>query len=241
MDDITKTGIQYVADDIKEQLIGDAQFLMNAAVSFIKKLENIANSYEHLQNQMRLGGKENSLSRIRQVMQQSQNGLKEAIIAQYTFEQQVNNFLGRQIHLAWVDIKTGEIFLARETSAKQIYTLAKPGKGLSGNIKIKNVNKFKEKISSLPSFVQKQYEDLVNKRIMSHQGLFRAVISRLEDNSDKNNHPWYDKHKDTVYWQHPPQGIMNEGKWSWSIPTKKVLFLRVILDLFLIVWKIQKK
>ena len=220
MNDIIETGIQYVANDIKKQLIGNARYLMESAISFIKKLENIVQNYEHLVGIMRLEGNSSSLSRIRQAMKQSQDRLREAIEAQYVFEEQINNFLGRQIHLAWVDVETGEIYLVEETSARQIYALVSPGKtGTSGNIKIKNMNNFKEKMSSLPSFIQQQYKDLVNKRIMNHQGLIKTVISRLKDNFRKDN-PWYKKHPETVYWQHPPQGVSNEGKWSWSIPTK---------------------
>lgn len=222
-DEITKAGIQFVADDTKKQLIGDAQYLMKSAIDFIQKLENIVYDYEHLNNIMRLGDSGESLSRIRQMMKNSHKGLKKAIDAQYTFEEKINNFLGRQIHFAWVDVETGEVFLAQEVSAKKIYTLAKPGKGFVGNIKIKkeeDKNKFKQKLSSLPSFIQNEYKDLVNKRILSHQGLIKTIFSRIKDNSDIKNHPWYDKHPKTVYWQHPPKGVENEGKWSWSISTQ---------------------
>jgi len=55
-------------------------------------------------------------------------------------------------------------------------------------------------LSSLPSFTQGKYKDLVNKRISSHQGLIKTVLSRMKENSNKNNHPWYDEHQKTVYW-----------------------------------------
>lgn len=230
MDDITKEGLKFVPDDIKKAFIGDSETLMKNAISFIQKLESIVNDCEHLGKIMNAGGGQDNLSRLRQSMKQSQDALTAAITAQYDFEEAVNNFLGRQIHFAWIDVDTAEVFLVEEVSAKQIYKLASLNKnkketsGFTGRIDIKNntdLNNFKNKLKSLPSFMEEGYKNSVNERVAEHQQLIKTILSRLDDNLNKRNLPWYKEHNSTVYWQHPPQGMENIGKWSWSIATKK--------------------
>lgn len=221
-DEITKTGIQFVADDIKKQFIGDAQMLMDSAIKFIKKLENIINDYNHLQNRIRLY-KDRGLAALKEEMHQSNEKLRSIITAQYLFESQLNAFLGRKINFVWVDVETGETFFVDEAQALQIYKMAQKGKVRPrGNIKINDPETFKNIIQELPSGVEKAYEDTLNKRIQSHQALFKIIMQRFNDNTKPNN-PWVKEHEKTVYWQRPPEGADNfhHPKWAWSIKTAK--------------------
>jgi len=91
-----------------------------------------------------------------------------------------------------------------------------------GNIKINDPETFKNTIQELPSGVEKAYEDTLNKRIQSHQALFKIIMQRFNDNTKPNN-PWVKEHEKTVYWQRPPEGVDNfhHPKWAWSIKTAK--------------------
>ena len=234
MSEITEIGMRFVTEDTKEELIEDASFLMNSAITFIQELERIVNEYQHIIGVMHLGT--DSLSRLRCAMEFSQNKLQDIINAQYTFEEQVNNFLGRQIHFAWIDVKTGEVLFAKETSAKAVYELLSEPRsgGKSGKIKIRNAGQlatFKSWISSLPSFMAQEYENEINKRISDHQDLFKEVMTRYDANNDSNNHPWYDLHEKTVYWRRPPDGAANDRTWAWSEKKKKGIISQGYLDL----------
>ncbi len=224
MDEITKTGIQFITKDIKEQFIGDAQFLMESAIKFIQKLENMINEYNHLQKNIRLY-RDKSLAALKEEMHRSNTRLKQIIEAQYIFEAQVNAFLGRKINFVWVDVNTGEAFFVDEAEASQIYQMAKKGSQPRsyGNIKIKNQENFKNRIQKLPSGIEETYKNELNKRIQGHQALFQVIMQRFDDNTKKEDNPWYEEHKKTVYWKHPPEGPDNfhHPKWSWSITTAK--------------------
>ena len=221
-DEIANAAVRFVADDLKQKLIGDAEVLMQSALNFIKKLEQIVKQYEHTQNLIRAEGGGESLSRLKLTMQKSKDSLTKIIDAQYTFQESVNTFLGRQIHFAWVDIDTGQAYLIKETSAKEIYKLAKSSSGTSGRISLKNQNTFNEfqtKIKTLPSFVQDEYKELLQERIDGHTNLIKTVFERVNQNSDPKN-PWYEEHAKTVYWRHPPFGVTNNNKYSWSAVTR---------------------
>ena len=234
MSEITEIGMRFVTEDTQEALIEDASFLMNSAITFIQKLEGIVHEYQHIIGVMHLGT--DSLSRLRCAMEFSQNKLQDIINAQYTFEEQVNNFLGRQIHFAWVDVRTGEVLFAKETSVKIVYELLSETQsgGKYGKIKIHNAGQlaaFKSWISSLPSFMTQEYENEINKRISNHQDLFKEVMTRHDANNNSRNHPWYDLYRKTVYWRRPPDGAVNDGTWAWSEKNKKGIISQGYLDL----------
>lgn len=45
MSEITEIGMRFVTEDTKEELIEDASFLMNSAITFIQELERIVDEY----------------------------------------------------------------------------------------------------------------------------------------------------------------------------------------------------
>ena len=216
MNDIERIGIQFVPDDIKKEF-GNSAYLMNAALNFIKNIENIINQYEHLNKQISFFSR--PLGELGETLQHNKRLLQQAISKQYLFEQQLNHFLGRSIHFAWADNK-GNILFADQVTAREIYSKA----GVSTDKSKKYVGKLnpstvKSKATELPTFVQKEYQKQIDKRIRSHQGLYKTILSRWKENNQKEDkNPWTIEHKQTVYWQHPPEGIgdFHHHKYAWS-------------------------
>lgn len=216
MDEITKIGIQYVAKDIKDQELKNASRLVDAAVTFIRDVEIIINKYEILGKQISLFGQ--PLKNLGKAMQRNNEDLQAIISRQYTFEQQLNKFLGRSINFAWVDSK-GNILYADEETARKIYESATlstdQDKTYVGKISSSQV---KKKAQETPNFVLKLYADAVQERTQKHQRLFQEMIRRLNENKNKEN-VWAKEHYSTVYWiGHSPFGDSNfhHPKYQWS-------------------------
>lgn len=218
IDDITKVGIQHAPEDIKQNLKGNALYLRDAALNFIIEIENIINKYEELDKKISLFSQ--PLSNLGKAMQRNKQDLQSIISKQYTFEQQLNNFLGRSINFAWVDSE-GNILYADQTTAKEIYTSA----NLSTDSKKRYVGKVsstqvKQKATQMPSFVQDHYANAVQFRTLKHQALFQLILERLNKNKDKTN-PWSKKYYSRVYWEgHNPIGVKGNNfhhpKYQWS-------------------------
>lgn len=219
MDDITRTGIQFVPNDVKEEF-GNSAFLMNAALNFINGVEKIVNQYEH-QGKIQSLFSSKSLSQVANIMHESLSNLQNLITKQYLFEEQVNAFLGRKIHFAWAD-NEGKILFADEVTAQKFYATATKSK----NSYVGTVSFSKElqkDATKLPSFLKGQLQQQIDLRLQSHQDLYREILLRWDDNQKENNrwsekNPYYPEHKNQVYWRTPPKGIENSDnlRWSWS-------------------------
>lgn len=216
MDEITKTGMQFVPKDLKEKS-KEAAELMEAALTFINNINEILQKYNR---NFSLFSTKN-LSQVAIAMHEDQNKLRELISAQYEFEAKVNKFLGRSINFAWAD-NEGNIFFADETSAKKIYEEATINtKKFMGKVNISE-SKIKADMKNLPIFMEKQLQGGINDRIQAHQGLYKEILSRWKENHNENNF-WHKQHENTVYWRKPPKGIdnFNHEIWAWSDETNQ--------------------
>lgn len=217
MDDIIRTGIQNVPSDIKKEFIGNAEYLMTGALNFIRDIENIVNQYEHLNKEISFFAR--PLSELGEALQSNKRLLQQAISKQYLFEEQLNNFLGRSINFAWADNR-GRILFADEITAREIYTEA----GVSTDKSKKYVGKVssgavRSKATTLPNFVEENFQKIVQKRIEQHQELYKIILNRWKENNQKEEqNPWVHEHKQTIYWQHPPEGVgdFHHHKYAWS-------------------------
>lgn len=216
MDEITKTGMQFVPEDLKKEF-KEAAELMEAALTFIDNINKILQKYNHNFSLFSI----KNLSQVATAMHEDQNRLRELISAQYDFEAKVNSFLGRSINFAWAD-NEGNIFFADETSAKKIYEDATINtKNFMGKVNISE-SKIKANMKNLPIFMEKQLQQGINARMQAHQMLYKEILLRWKQNQNENN-PWYKQHKNTVYWQKPPNGIdnFNHKIWAWSDKTNQ--------------------
>lgn len=220
MDDITRAAIQFVSKDIKEEF-GSAADLMNGALNFIYNIETIVNQYQHLNKEISFFAK--PLSNLGQALLNNKQLLRQAISQQYLFEQNLNRFLGRKINFAWIDTETGDVLFADEATAREIYKQAdtqssKRESATTGKISA-SVVRNSEQVSQLPNFVEEEFKNLVEKRLKNHQALLKEALNRWKENhkDEKQNH-WAKDHQDTVYWEHPPEGVGNfhHQKYAWS-------------------------
>ena len=230
-DMIAKVGARFVDRDIKAELINNAEILYKQAIKFISALEQIIAEYEHTAALMTSSGSRESLVNLKLAIHTDENRLQQAIKAQYYFEEKVNEFLGRQIHLAWVDIKTGKIYLIDEIAARTLYSGAhETGINLRGGYVMSNqteVEEFKNKLTQLDTFVNNKYKSKVNERINKHKQLMRVAIKRHSRNRQSSNR-WYSTHKDTVFWQ---KALSGADKWGWSEETKPGFISQAYVDL----------
>lgn len=225
MDEITKTAIQFVPNDIKKNF-GNAAYLMNAALNFIKDVELIVTRYEHEGKRLSLFQSVN-LNQVALVMRHQKNALQELISKQYLFESQVNQFLGRTINFAWADNK-GNILFTDEVSARKIYesaTIIYKDSQYAGKINFSSMKskELEDKITTVPTFVRKRYQEAISKRLQKHQALYQEVLQRWQNNNsdhyaDGSKNFWYKEHKHTIYWEHPPKGTdkFHHHRWAWS-------------------------
>lgn len=219
MDNIVRTAIEYVPNDIKKEF-HNAVYLRDSALNFIKNIEQIINQYEHLNKEISFFAK--PLSNLGQALLHNKQILRQAIAQQYLFEQSVNKFLGRSINFAWIDTDTGEILFADETTAQKIYMQADTqasGKKRATTGKIYSSVVKNSQLSKLPNFVEENFKKLVEQRLKNHQELLEEVLSRWKENHQSvEENPWTKEHYNTVYWKHPPEGIgnFNHPIYSWS-------------------------
>lgn len=158
------------------------------------------------------------------VMHHQKNVLQELISKQYLFESQVNQFLGRTINLAWADNK-GNILFTDEVSARKIYEsfASTSTKNYVGKVNFSRSRGLENKMTTLPTFVGKRFQEAIDKRLQRHQDLYKEILKRWKDNDsshfkDGTKNVWYKEHKHTVYWEHPPKGVdsFNHHRWAWS-------------------------
>lgn len=224
-DSITDEGMKFIPRDTKEAY-GNSKILVNIAVDFINRINEIITSYDHTYKLLSTA----SIEYVTKVMQQDEQKLQQIIAAQYGFQADVNNFLGRSIHFAWVSSK-GEVFFASETSAERIYTSAVKQTSdtvNSGKLGSVNINSLGALVGNKQSFMKQAYQKEINQRINEHQEMYAEAVKRLKRNEDAKNIPWVNKNPSTVYWEVPVQGPEGVGieitatqKWTWSHKTSE--------------------
>lgn len=219
MDNITRTAIEFIPNDVKKEF-GNSAYLMNSALNFINNIEKIVNQYEHLNKDISFFAK--PLSNLGQALLHNKQLLRQAISQQYLFEQNLNKFLGRTINFAWVDTETGEVLFADEISAQKIYVQADTQANIkesatTGKIYASVVKN--SQLSKLPDFIEENFKNLVEKRLRRHQSLLEKILNRWKQNhQNKQQNFWAKDHYDTVYWRHPPKGVegFHHPIYAWS-------------------------
>lgn len=217
--DLVRPAAELTRQDIQKNLKNDAKYLVKKAEWFIKQIQIITQEIEHKEKFF-----DKPLAYVGEVFLKNRTALQKAVEQQYLFEQAVNNFLGRKIHFAWIDVKTGEIYFTDEISAIDIYKTAdvqsKGNKTSSYTGKVYRSNVLNN-VGQEINFLEGQFKERVNNRVAQHQMLLKTIFARWRQNQDKKN-PYYKEHKDTVYWEDAPKGVIRKYNktrtrlWNWS-------------------------
>jgi len=145
--------------------------LQNSARNFINTVRTAIESAAETNEEIKKLNKYNILD-IYSAMKKNNILNQKIISAQFTFEENFNNFLGRTIGLIWRDEKTGKLYYGTEISAKTIYEKGRAKEGGRSNVTISeqdiknNLKTFDEYIDSLGS---------VGNRIREHQEKYKAL------------------------------------------------------------------
>lgn len=135
---------------------------------------------------------------------------REITSYQYNFEAALNEFLGREIALLWID-KKGNIFYATQVNAQSIYAQgSRKSEGrLSVNISQKQLNELDEKTNRPKLLSFDEYLDefgdkasLLKNRRDLYKSTKNTVINRWEGNhkpQTKKQKEWYNAEKENGY------------------------------------------
>ncbi len=102
---------------------GNFQSLKKAAKKFVDEVLIYYQNLLRTQRLIKTQNLKNGLQYFYQYMRENTNFTKNVLQLQAYFENQLNNFLGRKIHLAWVS-KEGHLLFVDEANINQIYKKA---------------------------------------------------------------------------------------------------------------------
>lgn len=151
---ITNSIIQITSKDFIQVEEGNFQDLKQASIKFINEVLNCYQNSLRVQSLIKTQNLKNGLQYFYQYMRQNTNFTKNILQLQGYFETQINNFLGRKIHLTWVS-KEGHLLFIDQANLSQLYKKAfgQFGRGGLSENTLKNlesdieqtlINKFKE-------------------------------------------------------------------------------------------------
>lgn len=191
---ITNSITQAAASDLVQVDYNDFLQLKAAANQFIIKVENMINRVRHTHQLIQSKSSiKNSLTIFYQLMRDSTQFTQEALVLQHLFETQLNNFLGRQIFLGWVNDE-GHILFFGDAHIGQLYANATVNRG-RGNISASKVENMMD-VNDLTNDLQKKIAE--SEKLRSH--VYNVAIARWSNNDNeiiKN----YDPSKKTFYWR----------------------------------------
>lgn len=212
---VTNSIIETVAPDLVEVDYNDFKQLKVAANQFINKVEDMINKVHHthqlIQNKSSI---KNSLTIFYQLMRESTQFTREAVILQHAFETQLNNFLGRKIYLSWVNDE-GHILYFDEGNIGRLYANATANRG-RGNISASKIKNMMD-VNDLTDALQKKLEE--SEKLRAH--VYNLAIMRWSGNESDETIKNYNPSKKTFYWKlidnHHISG------WTKPINTKGVI------------------
>lgn len=199
--------INNTAKEIEKIDKGDYQALRIEAQNFLDQVMLIANMANRAINQNSL---KSTLSYIASSMRQVQSFTIRTLALQHSFEQRLNEFMGRTIYLTYVR-NDGSFYFYDDANIGKLYQQATANKG-RGNI---SANKIFE-ANDLETNLQNKIQASMQKRM----GVYQEAISRWASNGDENVKNYNPSNK-TFYWRlydnHHISG------WTDPISTKGVI------------------
>jgi len=133
---------------------------------------------------------------------------------QHSFENQLNNFLGRKIYLSWVNDE-GHILYFDEANIGRLYASATANRG-RGNISASKVENLMD-VNDLTNDLQKKLED--SERMRAH--VYNIAIARWSGNEANETVKNYNPSKKTFYWKLIDNRHISG--WTKPISTKGVI------------------
>lgn len=187
--------IEAASTDLVEVDYNDFKQLKFVANQFIIKVESMINKVYHTHQLIQSKNSvKNSLTIFYQLMRQSTQFTQQALKLQHDFEVQLNNFLGRQIFLGWVNDQ-GHILYFDDANIGKLYTSATANWG-RGNISASSVKNMMD-VNDLTNDLQKKLEQ--SEKLRSH--VYNVAIARWSDNEDNELIKNYNPSRKTFYWR----------------------------------------
>lgn len=217
---ITNSIIEPIIDPttqgINKYLRNNSEYLKKSARTFLSGVRKIINNYSHIRVLLKSTktGTAASLSTIYESMKTSTQVTRECIKLQYDFETALNNFLGREIQLLYID-EDGKMLYANELNAAKVYQTAVAGKSGKGTIQ----NLDKNSLTQFPQEIADSFKDTLNRRQNLYTPIRNEVVNRWTDNHNSDN-VWVKmdpSHLNTFYWIASTNGDKKEWDWSKSI------------------------
>lgn len=224
MASLTQQQIEKTIKKVTENFLSEEKQINFKQFQIICKnyLNEINKEIQNLQN------KKNLIDRIQaigSIMHGDASAVQRILILSHSFENALNNFLGRQIPITWVS-SSGNIQIASESDILSLYGSAKlglsaqhdvlkgiqEGKSYVGRIQGVNNATFKNKF--LNPELQKIQEDL-NRSAQNKKRVF-IEAKRRYNNSENMSYASNPKHQNTIkniYWR---VAIKNGARIHWS-------------------------
>lgn len=161
-------------------------------------LENVKGFYEEKSQLTNAISAKRNIQEIYAQMKASEQETQRLLLETLSFEEAVNEFLNRKIHLTFVK-DNGEIVFFEKESVKEIYGNVSKNKG-RGN--------FKKIRKDLPQAnLEKSLQTLINNSIQEYSSVYTTAIDRY--NEEKNDKRFY--WKETNNRRHYTKKINNRG------------------------------
>ena len=174
---VTNSIIQITSKDFIQVEEGNFQDLKQAAIKFVNEVLNCYQSSLRTHQLVKVQNLKNGLQYFYQYMRENTNFTKNILQLQGYFETQINNFLGRKIHLAWVSADGHLLFIDQANIGQVIYKKAfgQFGRGgLSENV-----------LKNLESDIEQTLIDKFKKSQELRIGAYIEIKNRWSDPKNK--------------------------------------------------------
>lgn len=194
-----------VAEEVVKGEKGNFLQLQNAAKHFLKEIEILNEKQRYIISRSKL---KTQIQELYKQTRENEVYLREVLSRMLTFEEALNDFLGRRIYLTYI-YPEGNISFYGDESVRKIYESATPNWG-RGNVspgKMFSTNDLEKEI-------QKRIQDSIKKR----KDVYRVAIERYSEKNKNEEYFHYNPSKDTFYWW--AKYHVSLGGWTDPIKTR---------------------
>lgn len=178
--------VENTLEEIYNSEYEDFQKLKQAAMTYIRQVQDISNLYEQIISKSKLQDK------IREIyvrMREETSFTRLMLDYQHTFETSLNDFLGRKIYLTYVN-DDGTFYYYDDLNIGKLYQTATANKG-RGNISESNIFD----ANDLEENLQKELKKAADER----KKVYTTALERYRKNKVEESMD-YDPSKNTYYW-----------------------------------------
>lgn len=178
--------VENTLEEIYNSEYEDFQKLKQAAMTYIRQVQEISNLYEQIILKSKL---QNKIREIYVRMREETSFTKLMLDYQHTFETSLNDFLGRKIYLTYVN-DDGTFYYYDDLNIGKLYQTATKNKG-RGNISESNIFD----ANDLEENLQKELKKAADER----KKVYTTALERYRKNKVEESMD-YNPSKNTYYW-----------------------------------------